>query len=79
LAQHRIRVNAVAPGYFETDMTRDYYQTEAGRADVAKLPMQRLGEFHELDGQMLLLASDAASYMTGGTYTVDGAHSARLG
>jgi NAD(P)-dependent dehydrogenase (short-subunit alcohol dehydrogenase family) len=79
LAQHRIRVNAVAPGYFETDMTRDYYQTEAGRADVAKVPMQRLGEFHELDGQMLLLASDAASYMTGGTYTVDGAHSARLG
>lgn len=78
LAAHKIRVNAVSPGYFETDMTRDYYQTEAGRESVAKLPFARLGELHELDGQMLLLAADASSYMSGGVYTIDAAHSVRL-
>lgn len=79
LAPHGIRVNAVAPGYFCTEMTADYYETEAGRQDVASLPIGRLGEYHELDGQVLLLASDASSYMSGGIYNVDAGHSARLG
>lgn len=78
LAAHKIRVNAVAPGYFNTDMTAPYYASEAGKKDVMNLPLARLGELQELDGQMLLLASDASSYMSGGVYTVDGAHSVRL-
>ena len=79
LARYRIRVNAVAPGYFWTDLTADYYESEAGQKDVANLPLGRLGRLEELDGQMLLLASDASTYMSGAVYTVDAGHSVRLG
>lgn len=79
LARDSIRVNAVAPGYFWTDLTADYYESEAGKKDVANLPLGRLGRLEELDGQMLLLASDAASYMSGGIYNIDAGHSVRLG
>lgn len=79
LAPHNVRVNAIAPGYFLTDLTADYYATEAGQKDVAGLPLSRLGKLEELDGQLLLLASDAASFMSGGVYTVDSGHSVRLG
>jgi NAD(P)-dependent dehydrogenase (short-subunit alcohol dehydrogenase family) len=79
LAVHGIRVNAIAPGYLMTDMTADYYETEAGQKDVASLPLARLGRLEELDGQLLLLASDASSYMSGAIVTVDAGHSVRLG
>lgn len=79
LAVNGIRVNAIAPGYFLTDLTADYYETEAGQQDVAGLPLSRLGKLEELDGQLLLLASDASSYMSGGIYVVDAGHSIRLG
>ncbi|WP_269621334.1 SDR family NAD(P)-dependent oxidoreductase [Zhongshania sp. BJYM1] len=79
LAPHNVRVNAIAPGYFLTDLTADYYATEAGQKDVAGLPLSRLGKLEELDGQLLLLSSDAASFMSGGVYTVDSGHSIRLG
>jgi len=79
LAVHNIRVNAIAPGYLYTDMVADYYETDAGKNDVANLPFARLGRLEELDGQLLLLASDASTYMSGAIYTIDGGHSVRLG
>jgi NAD(P)-dependent dehydrogenase (short-subunit alcohol dehydrogenase family) len=79
LAAHKIRVNAISPGYMMTDMVSDYYETEAGKKDLASLPLGRAGRLEELDGQLLLLASDASSYMSGGIFTIDAAHSVRLG
>jgi NAD(P)-dependent dehydrogenase (short-subunit alcohol dehydrogenase family) len=79
LAEHDIRVNALAPGYLMTDMVSDYYATPAGQIDLANLPLKRAGELSELDGAILLLASKAASYMSGTVITVDAAHSVRLG
>lgn len=73
-APHRIRVNALAPGYFETDINREFLASEAGRAIVARVPQQRVGQLAELDGPLLLLASDASSYMTGTVIPVDGGH-----
>jgi NAD(P)-dependent dehydrogenase (short-subunit alcohol dehydrogenase family) len=73
-ARHNIRVNAIAPGYIETDFNRDFFESEAGRALVRRVPQRRLGRAEELDGPLLLLASDASSYMTGSTVTVDGRH-----
>jgi NAD(P)-dependent dehydrogenase (short-subunit alcohol dehydrogenase family) len=69
-----IRVNALAAGYFETDLTRDFLRSAAGQALIAGHPQQRTGEPHELDGPLPLLASDASSYMTGAIVPVDGGH-----
>jgi 2-deoxy-D-gluconate 3-dehydrogenase len=73
-APHGIRVNALAPGYFETDINREFLRSDFGRSIIARVPQQRTGELHELDGPLLLLASDAASYMTGEVIAVDGGH-----
>ena len=73
-AEHGIRVNALAPGYFETDITRDLLRSPVGQAIVARIPQQRPGRLEELDGPLLLLASDASSYMTGAVIPVDGGH-----
>jgi NAD(P)-dependent dehydrogenase (short-subunit alcohol dehydrogenase family) len=73
-AEHGIRVNALAPGYFETDITRDLLRSPVGQAIVARIPQQRVGQLGELDGPLLLLASDASSYMTGAVIPVDGGH-----
>lgn len=78
LLPHGIRVNAIAPGYFPSEMTNPFYETEAGKAEIAKLPPQRLGRLEELDGPVLLLASNASSYMNGSVVTVDYGHSIRL-
>lgn len=72
LARDNIRVNAIAPGYCETEMNDAFFQTEAGRRLVARVPMERLGRLEELDGPLLLLASDAGSFMTGTVISVDG-------
>ncbi|MBI1385825.1 MAG: glucose 1-dehydrogenase [Rhizobiales bacterium] len=72
LARDGIRVNAIAPGYFETDMNRDFLTSEAGARLLARIPQRRAGEHAELDGPLLLLVSDAGSYMTGSVVTVDG-------
>lgn len=69
-----IRVNALAPGYFETELNKDLLKSDTGKALAARIPMQRIGRLHELDGPLLLLASDASSYMTGSTIVVDGGH-----
>jgi NAD(P)-dependent dehydrogenase (short-subunit alcohol dehydrogenase family) len=75
LASHDIRVNAIAPGYFETDLSRPFLSTDAGRRLVERIPQRRVGEFSELDGILMLLASDASRYMTGTVTTVDGGYS----
>ena len=73
-AEHGIRVNALAPGYFETDINRDLLRSEAGRAILSRVPQKRAGTLSELDGPLLLLASDLSSYMTGEVIAVDGGH-----
>lgn len=78
LLPHGIRVNAIAPGYFPTDMTNPFFESEPGRREVEALPPKRLGRLDELDGPLLLLASDASSYMNATVLTVDYGHSVRL-
>ncbi len=65
LAPSDIRVNALCPGYFATEMIRDWLATEDGQALQARIPQKRVGELHELNGPLLLLASGAGSHMTG--------------
>ncbi len=79
LARHDIRVNALAPGYIETEMNRDFLHGEAGRA-LAKerVPQRRFGQPGDLDGALLLLASKAGRYMTGEVLVVDGGQSAKM-
>jgi NAD(P)-dependent dehydrogenase (short-subunit alcohol dehydrogenase family) len=74
LARYGIRVNALAPGYIETDINRDFFASEAGQALIKRIPQRRIGKPEELDGPLLLLASDAASYMTGSVIVADGGH-----
>ncbi len=74
LARNNIRVNAIAPGYFATEINADFWSTPAGHKMVQGIPDGRLGALGELDGPLLLLASDAGSFMTGATLTVDGGH-----
>lgn len=76
-ARHGIRVNAIAPGFFVTDINREFFETGASDKLVAGIPMRRPGERDELSGALLLLATDAGSYMTGSTVTVDGGHVCR--
>lgn len=78
LLPHGIRVNAIAPGYFPSEMTNPFFESDAGKKEIANLPPKRLGRLEELDGALLLLASDASSYINGSTLTVDYAHSVRL-
>jgi NAD(P)-dependent dehydrogenase (short-subunit alcohol dehydrogenase family) len=74
LARNRIRVNALAPGYIETDFNRDFFESEVAQKMIARIPFRRLGLKDELAGPLLLLASDAGSYMTGSVIEVDGGH-----
>ncbi|WP_332699527.1 SDR family NAD(P)-dependent oxidoreductase [Bosea sp. (in: a-proteobacteria)] len=73
-ARHRIRVNALAPGYVMTDINREFFAGEAGEALKQRIPMRRPGELSDLDGPFLLLCSEAARYMTGSVVAVDGGH-----
>lgn len=69
-----VRVNALAPGYIETDLNRAFFATEAGARLIARIPQQRLGQMSDLDGPLLLLCSDTSRYMTGSVIAVDGGH-----
>lgn len=74
LARYNIRVNALCPGYVETEINRDFFQSEAGQELIRRIPQRRLGTHSDLDGALLLLCSDAGSYITGATLAVDGGH-----
>jgi NAD(P)-dependent dehydrogenase (short-subunit alcohol dehydrogenase family) len=74
LARHKIRVNALAPGYIETGINREFFASDAGQALIKRVPQRRIGRPEELDGALLLLASDAGSHMTGAVIAVDGGH-----
>ena len=71
-ARYGIRANALVPGYFQTEMSTGYLESERGQGMLKRMPMRRLGDPAELSGALLLLASDASKYMTGSTVTVDG-------
>jgi len=72
LAFKGVRVNAIAPGWIITEINHDYLTTGPGAAMKRQIPMGRFGETRDLDGPLLLLASDAGRYMTGTTIVVDG-------
>ena len=73
-AQYNIRVNALCPGYFNTDLNSEWFKTSEGQALIKRIPQRRTGTLSELNGPLLLLASDAGSLMTGSAVTVDGGH-----
>lgn len=78
LAPHGVRVNAIAPGYFATDLTKGLTDhPKLGPALVARVPLGRIGDPNELTGAVLFLASDASSYVTGSILTVDGGFTAQ--
>jgi NAD(P)-dependent dehydrogenase (short-subunit alcohol dehydrogenase family) len=72
LAGNRIRVNALAPGYIDTEMNHDFWSTPSGEKLAKRIPQRRIGAESDLDGAILLLASNASRYMTGSVVTVDG-------
>jgi NAD(P)-dependent dehydrogenase (short-subunit alcohol dehydrogenase family) len=73
-ARHNIRVNAICPGYIETEMNSDFWKTPGGQRLIERIPQRRIGQPEHLDGALLLLASEAGSFMTGSVLTVDGGH-----
>ncbi len=73
-AKYGIRVNAIAPGYVETDLNRAFLQSDAGQAMKKNLPIRRFGTPEDLDGALLYLCSGASSWTTGTVLTVDGGH-----
>ncbi|MBT3373745.1 MAG: SDR family NAD(P)-dependent oxidoreductase [Rhodospirillaceae bacterium] len=70
-ARHDIQVNAICPGYIETEMNRDHWQTEAGRGQIAGMPRRRMPQPEVMDGLLLLLASEKSDYMTGTLIPLD--------
>ncbi|MEL6284763.1 MAG: SDR family oxidoreductase [Pseudomonadota bacterium] len=78
LGRHRIRVNAIAPGWFVTEINEAFLTSKAGAAYMNRTPAKRAGEIPELVGPAILLASDAGSFVNGVVLPVDGAHSASL-
>lgn len=75
LARYRIRVNAIAPGYVLTEMNRSFFESAEAEPFISAIPQRRIAEPAELDGVLLLLASNASSFMTGSIITIDGGHS----
>jgi NAD(P)-dependent dehydrogenase (short-subunit alcohol dehydrogenase family) len=73
-ARYKIRVNAICPGYIETEMNSAFWKTPGGQKLIDRIPQRRIGQPEDLDGALLLLASEAGDFMTGSTITVDGGH-----
>lgn len=71
-ARYNVRVNAIAPGYFRTELADDFLDSDVGHNIIKRAPLRRTGTPHELEGVVLLLASAAGGYMTGSVVTVDG-------
>lgn len=74
LARFGIRVNALTPGYLDTDLNSAFWESAAGEAMLKRIPQRRLGRLEDLDGPLLLLASNQSAYMTGSVIAVDGGH-----
>jgi NAD(P)-dependent dehydrogenase (short-subunit alcohol dehydrogenase family) len=74
MARFGVRVNAISPGYFKTEINDSYLESEEGAKMIRRIAMRRIGSIDELAGPLLLLASDAGSFMTGSTIVVDGGH-----
>jgi len=74
LARHNIRVNAIAPGYFDTEINEGFLHSDAGLKIIKRVPARRVGELDDLTGLLLLLASEKSAYMTGSIIPVDGGH-----
>jgi len=73
LAEHKIRVNTLAPTFIETPMTRPFFQNEVFRKDtLARIKLGRLGQLEDLTGAIVFLASDASALMTGTSMVIDG-------
>ncbi|MDF2094636.1 SDR family NAD(P)-dependent oxidoreductase [Aquibaculum arenosum] len=75
-ARHDIRVNALCPGYIITDLNREFLEGPVGEKLARRIPQRRFGQASDLDGPLLLLASDASRWMTGSALVVDGGQSA---
>lgn len=73
-ARYNIRVNAICPGYIETEMNAPFWKTPGGQRLIERVPQRRIGQPEHLDGALLLLASEAGAFMTGSVVTVDGGH-----
>jgi len=74
LARFSIRVNAISPGYIETEMNEEFLASDAGQEMLKRVPQRRYGKPVDLDGALLLLASDASAFITGAVIAVDGGH-----
>jgi len=74
-ARYGIRVNALAPGYMQTEINDGFFQTDAGNKLIKRIPMRRIGQLDELDAPFRLLALAQSRYITGTVITVDGGHS----
>lgn len=74
LAPSNIRVNSISPGYFVTELNRGWFDTDDGKALIRRIPQRRTGDLQDLNGPLLLLASEAGALMTGASLTVDGGH-----
>jgi 3-oxoacyl-[acyl-carrier protein] reductase len=73
-----VRVNAIAPGFVVTELNREFLESPEGAKMTRDIPAGRFGEARDLDGVLLLLASDAGRYISGATYVVDGGQLAGL-
>ena len=70
-ARHHIAVNAMCPGFIETELNDEWFQSEGGKKQIASFPRRRLGRVEDLDGMLMLLCSQHASFITGSLFTVD--------